>query len=62
MEEGRWNRAVDHSPRNLEIFAAAVWCLERSEGTWGLAERRLQLEGEAECMGFVTWDVSWEVA
>jgi hypothetical protein len=51
-EEAPWNRTVDYSPRDGEVIAAAVWRSERCKGTVGSAEGGLQVEGEAECLGF----------
>jgi len=61
MEGAARNRAVDHSPRDWEVIAAAVWRSERREGAVGSAEGGLQVKGEAQCVGFARRDVSGEV-
>ena len=60
MEEAARNRAVDHSPRDGEVFVAAVWRSERRKGAVESAEGGLQVKGEAECLGFARRDVSAE--
>jgi hypothetical protein len=52
---------VDHSPPDAVVIAAAVWCSERHKGAVRTAEGGLQVEGEAECLGYVRRDVSCEV-
>jgi hypothetical protein len=61
MESAAWNRVVNHSPHNGEYFAAAVRCSERLRGAVGSVERRLQVKGDAECVGFARCDVSSKV-
>ena len=61
MEEAAWNCTVDHSPCDGAVIAAAVWRSERCKGAVGSAEGGLQVEGEAECLGFARRDISSEI-
>jgi hypothetical protein len=52
MEEAARNRTVDHTPCDVVVFAAAVWCSERRNGAVESADGGLQVEGEAESLSF----------
>jgi hypothetical protein len=61
MEASTSHPTVDYSPRDGAVIAAAVWRSERCKSPVGLAEEGLQVEAEAECLGFARSDVSCEI-
>jgi hypothetical protein len=43
---------VDYSPCDGEVIAVAVWRSERWQGAVGSADGGVEVEGEAQCVGF----------
>jgi len=52
MEEAAWNHTVDYSGCDGEVIAEAVWRSERCEGAVESTVGGLEIEGEAEYVGF----------